>query len=214
MRWTGPEVYDRRMTASQEARAAATPQQSGPAPSSPPKEEESATGPEPSATNPVQEPGLTPALQRELMLVLQDFSTESSRYADTVRRAHGLGHSDVHALAEVMTGHRTDSPLRAGDIARRLVISASAVTAVIDRLVTRGHLERASDPTDRREVVLHPTPSAARTGKAMFAAMERELAAEFAQWTSEEMDVLRRRVPQLTDAIRRAQAAATDSRPQ
>lgn len=139
------------------------------------------------------------------MLALQDFTTESSRYADGVRRSYGLAHSDVHALAEVMAGQRRGLPLRAGDIARRLVISASAATAVIDRLVNRGHLVRHHDHKDRREVVLNATPSAAATGKAMFAALERELGDELAGWSAEEIEVLRRRMPELTEAVRRAQ---------
>ncbi|NKE08742.1 MULTISPECIES: MarR family winged helix-turn-helix transcriptional regulator [Kocuria] len=148
---------------------------------------------------------LPSGLHRELMLSLQDFTTESSRYADSVRRAYGLGHSDVHALSEVMAGQRHGSLLRAGDIARRLVISASAATAVIDRLVKRGHLVRQQDARDRREVVLKATPTAAATGKAMFSALEQELGAELATWSEAEISVLRRRMPQLTEAVRRAQ---------
>lgn len=152
---------------------------------------------------------LDPASKRELMLMLQDFTTESTRYAEGVRRLHRLGHSDVHALAEIMRGQREGAPLRAGDVARRLVISASAATAVIDRLVKHGHVVRVMDSGDRREVVLNATASAAATGKAMFTAMDNELAGEFAQWDPEEIEMLRHRLPQLTEAIRRAQAAAS-----
>lgn len=147
-------------------------------------------------------------IHRDLMLILQDFATESARYADSFRRAHGLAHSDVQALAAVMAGDRTGIPLRAGDIARRLVISASAATAVIDRLVTRGHLTRRTDSRDRREVVLSATPSARATGKAMFAALERELSQEFATWPDHEVELFRRRLPELTEAVRRAQKSA------
>lgn len=141
----------------------------------------------------------------DLMLILQNFTIESSRYADTARKAYGLAHSDVNALTEVMQGQRRGAPLRAGDVARRLVISASAATAVIDRLANRGHLERQSDTGDRREVLLGATPSAAATGRAMFTPMVDELLREFESWDDAELDVLRRRIPELTAAIQRAQ---------
>lgn len=162
----------------------------------------------PQATSLTDRGPLAAGLHREIMLSLQEFTTESSRYADGARRAYGLGHSDVHALSEVMSGQRHGSLLRAGDIARRLVISASAATAVIDRLVKRGHLMSEQDARDRREVVLKATPTAAATGKAMFSALERELAGELATWSDAEIAVLRHRMPQLTEAVRRAQDVA------
>lgn len=176
-------------------------------------------GPTPSASTPPSESTTASGGQvsvsaeagRDLLLLLQSFATESSRYADSIRKHYGLAHNDVHAITEVMQGQRRGTPLRAGDIARRLVISASAATAVIDRLVHRGHLERQSDADDRREVVLAATSSAAATGRAMFLPMVEELMAEIETWEDNERNVLRRRIPELTEAIVRAQGRTPPS---
>jgi DNA-binding MarR family transcriptional regulator len=140
----------------------------------------------------------------DVLFLLQLFSTEAERYADQVRRGFGLAHKDVHALNEVMQANRAGRPVRAGDIARRLVLSGSATTTVIKRLVAAGHLVRAVDPHDRREVSLHATEHAYRSGRQMFAAMTEELMAVLDDCTDEELEVLRRRLPQLTDAVGRA----------
>lgn len=45
-------------------------------------------------------------------------------------------------------------------LADSLGMSTAAITAVTDRLVARELLNRVSNPTDRRSVVLEPTPAA------------------------------------------------------
>lgn len=140
----------------------------------------------------------------DVLFLLQQFSTEAERYADQVRRRFGLAHKDVHALNEVMQANRAGRPVRAGDIARRLVLSGSATTSVIKRLVAAGHLVRAVDPRDRREISLQATEHAYHSGRRMFSAMAEEVLAVLDDCTDEEIDVLRRRLPQLTEAVRRA----------
>jgi DNA-binding MarR family transcriptional regulator len=151
----------------------------------------------------------------DVLFLLQLFSTEAERYADQVRRRFGLAHKDVHALNEVMQANREGRPVRAGDIARRLVLSGSATTTVIKRLVAAGHLVRAVDPHDRRELSLRATEHAYRSGRRMFAAMTEEVLAVLDDCTDEEVEVLRRRLPQLTEAVRRAgRRAAEDTSPE
>ena len=140
----------------------------------------------------------------DVLFLLQHFSTEAERYADRVRRCFGLAHKDVHALNEIMQANRAGRSVRAGDVARRLVLSGSATTTVIKRLVAAGHLVRAVDPHDRREVSLQATELAYRSGREMFAPLTEEVMDVLDDCTDEEIEVLRRRLPQLTEAVRRA----------
>ncbi len=159
------------------------------------------------------DPAGPPARGFDILFLLQHFSTEAERYADQVRRGFGLAHKDVHALNEVIQANREGRPVRAGDIARRLVLSGSATTTVIKRLVASGHLVRAVDPRDRREADLRATEDAHRAGRAMFRAMSEELLAVLDGCTDEEIEVLRRRIPELTEAVRRAGRRAGESGP-
>ncbi|MUN64379.1 MarR family transcriptional regulator [Kocuria sediminis] len=149
----------------------------------------------------------------DVLFLLQHFSTEAERYADQVRRRYGLAHKDVHALNEVMQANREGRPVRAGDIARRLVLSGSATTTVIKRLVSAGHIVRSIDPRDRREVSLRATEHAYRAGREMFAPMTEEVLAVLEDCGDDEIEVLRRRLPQLTDAVRRAGRRAAEGGP-
>jgi len=49
-----------------------------------------------------------------------------------------------------------------GEIAAALSCSMPAASELVDRLVDAGHLVRASDPADRRRVLIAPTPAAQR----------------------------------------------------
>ncbi|GAA3985963.1 hypothetical protein GCM10023085_80090 [Actinomadura viridis] len=52
--------------------------------------------------------------------------------------------------------------LRAGELAKRLLIAPATVTSVVDTLERNGHVERRRDPADRRAVVVHLTDSGRR----------------------------------------------------
>jgi DNA-binding MarR family transcriptional regulator len=51
-----------------------------------------------------------------------------------------------------------------GDIAAALAISMPAASELVDRLVDAGHVLRASDPSDRRRVLIVATPESQRIG--------------------------------------------------
>lgn len=54
------------------------------------------------------------------------------------------------------------APAKASDVARRLGVSAAGATDAIDRLEARRLVRRVPDPTDRRVVLIRPTPGGER----------------------------------------------------
>jgi DNA-binding MarR family transcriptional regulator len=50
-------------------------------------------------------------------------------------------------------------PLSPSDIARRLGVTTAAATVIVDRLTAVGHVSREPHPTDRRGVMVVPTPA-------------------------------------------------------
>jgi DNA-binding MarR family transcriptional regulator len=46
------------------------------------------------------------------------------------------------------------------ELAHRIDVTTGAVTALVDRLTERGHLERRPHPSDRRRLLVHVTPHA------------------------------------------------------
>ncbi|MHB8393968.1 MAG: MarR family winged helix-turn-helix transcriptional regulator [Candidatus Dormibacteria bacterium] len=92
----------------------------------------------------------------------------SRRVKETV--ANELGRHAMHLSAAVtsMTPHQREAvlmlaqegPLPMGELARRLLITPSSATELVDRLVDRALVERIPDPSDRRTVVIQLTPFA------------------------------------------------------
>lgn len=50
-----------------------------------------------------------------------------------------------------------EGPMTSADLSRRVFVSASTITGIIDRLERSGLVERKRDDSDRRRVLLHPT---------------------------------------------------------
>ena len=137
----------------------------------------------------------------ELLFLLQKFTNEADRYAETVRRQHGLARNDIHALNAVVEAERTGTTTTPGALRERLVLSSAAMTAVIDRLEASGHLQRQHSREDRRQVELATTPSARETGREMFDPMVKHMLPILAEYTPEQLALVSGLVVRLTQAI-------------
>jgi DNA-binding MarR family transcriptional regulator len=69
--------------------------------------------------------------------------------------AFGLTPAQVKVLLQLGTRHQ----MTVGEIASALDCSMPAASELVDRLVDAGHLVRASDPADRRRVLIAATPA-------------------------------------------------------
>jgi DNA-binding MarR family transcriptional regulator len=74
--------------------------------------------------------------------------------------AFGLTPAQVKVLLQLGTRQQ----MTVGEIATALSCSMPAASELVDRLVDAGHLVRASDPADRRRVLIAPTPASRQIG--------------------------------------------------
>jgi len=77
-----------------------------------------------------------------------------------------------------------------GQIAEQLQVTQPTATGVIDRLVERGLVERASDPSDRRKVRVKLTETGRRQVTSMRCAGAEIAQSAFDQLTQEQRDAL------------------------
>ncbi len=101
-------------------------------------------------------------------------------------RAHGLGDTDVRALVALLDLERAARPATPGALAAEVGLSSAACTALVDRLVAAGLVERAPDPDDRRRVRLLVTGSAKSLGEDFFAGLVGPFRAAAAALSTEE----------------------------
>jgi DNA-binding MarR family transcriptional regulator len=83
----------------------------------------------------------------------------------------GINRTDARCL-DIL---EQDGPMSAGDLAQASRLTTGAITAVIDRLERAGYARRVPDPSDRRRVVVEPTPKAFETANELMAEPMRRL---------------------------------------
>lgn len=86
-------------------------------------------------------------LLREILDVTDEFEAHLGRELT-------VNPTDLQAMEHLIS----NGPLSPTELARRLGISTAAVTAVVDRLVAVEHVRRTQHPTDRRGVLVVPSP--------------------------------------------------------
>src|SRR6266567_5396061 len=59
---------------------------------------------------------------------------------------------------ECCSALQDDGPMTAGELAKRCGITTGGMTGLIDRLVNTGCVQRKTDPTDRRRVIVSYNP--------------------------------------------------------
>ena len=107
----------------------------------------------------IAETGEAPAdrneMQREIAKCLFRIGTRVSRWNTARGRVPEMGDSADLSLSQLAClyhlRHGVDAP---SDLARVLLVTPTAVTALVDRLEKRGYVVRVHDPQDRRRVRL------------------------------------------------------------
>lgn len=97
-------------------------------------------------------------------------------------------------------------PLGQGAVGRKLFVSGSNVTTVVDNLERRGLVRRQRDARDRRNVVLHLTPRGRRLIAGLFPGHVTAIVREFSVLTAAEQATLGRLCKKL--GLGRAAASA------
>ncbi|CAN5446528.1 hypothetical protein BH11ACT7_BH11ACT7_22180 [soil metagenome] len=81
-------------------------------------------------------------------------SAESEQIGRSFAGLHHLTASDFRALVHIMVADDAGIPLTAGELRTRMGLSGAAITYLVERMITSGHIRRESDPADRRKVIL------------------------------------------------------------
>jgi DNA-binding MarR family transcriptional regulator len=84
---------------------------------------------------------------------VREHSSAATRYATALARRMGMGTSELAALERLQAA----GPMTPGRLGERLSMSPAAVTALVDRLEVRGHVERTPNPEDRRSALVRET---------------------------------------------------------
>jgi DNA-binding MarR family transcriptional regulator len=102
-----------------------------------------------------------------------------------------------HAAAPLIGVNQTDliclnvlfrrGPMTAGQLSGVVGLTSGATTTVIDRLERAGYVRRASDPSDRRKVLVEPSREAARHAFGLFDGLLEQVAALAEDYSAEQL---------------------------
>lgn len=108
---------------------------------------------------------MTPRADSLTVEVVELIGTVVARYYEEYEHA-AAEHSLTGAQARVLSLLSAE-PLPMRKVAERLKCEPSNITGIVDRLETRGLVERRPDPADRRVKLAAPTDEGARTAEAL-----------------------------------------------
>ena len=94
---------------------------------------------------------------REINLALRRVLQAGREMQGALARRLGVRVTDVQAVDQVVS---SPDPLGPVELGNRLGMRSASATALVDRMVAAGHLERTPDPRDRRRVALRATDHA------------------------------------------------------
>lgn len=104
----------------------------------------------------------------------------------TIADKFGLHTTDLEVLDHIFLRERVP----AGELAVATGLSTGSVTALIDRLVAAGYVERRPDPTDRRRVLVEVRPEAIAPIKAVYENMSKQMLSLWEQYSSRDLTAI------------------------
>jgi DNA-binding MarR family transcriptional regulator len=92
----------------------------------------------------------------------------SDRLGRIFARTNGVTNNELLALRHVIVSEHEGRPLSSGELGRRLDLSSSATTYLVDHLMAAGHVRRDEDQADRRRVILRYSEHGRSVAEAFF----------------------------------------------
>lgn len=126
-------------------------------------------------------------LERDFAADLAAVTDASHQLEHRFGTAEQLHPNDFRALTAIYVAENADRPLTPSDLAGALMLSSGAITYLVERLVSSGHVRRDAHPSDRRKVVLRYADHGRAVASGFFGPLSRHTHAHLAGHTDEEI---------------------------
>lgn len=96
----------------------------------------------------------------DVLNALRDYRASETAMRRRTRDSMAMGETDLLALRYLLEAETAGKQVRPKELAGRLGMTSASMTALVDRMVASGYITREPHPSDRRAIILRPTPGA------------------------------------------------------
>ncbi|KAF0956701.1 MULTISPECIES: MarR family winged helix-turn-helix transcriptional regulator [Mycobacteriales] len=137
----------------------------------------------------------------DLVHRLRSLTVELDVFGAGFAARNGLHATDVRALIALLDRDRAGAVASPGWLAGHLGLNSASTTALIDRLESKGLVDRRRDDSDRRRVALHVTDAAQEMGWTFFGPLIDQVIAVADGFSDDELTTIRTFLDQVTAAV-------------
>lgn len=142
------------------------------------------------------------ALEEQISADVRALTAESEQIGRTFAVQNDLGANDFRALLHIMVAESAGAPLTAGELRKLLGTSGAAITYLVERMISSGHLRRDTDPADRRKVILRYDDKGLAVGREFFSPLAQLSTEALAELPDADLAAAHRVFVALTGAMR------------
>jgi MarR family transcriptional regulator, organic hydroperoxide resistance regulator len=149
--------------------------------------------------------GATERIRLEMLIAAdaRALATESDQLGRVFAAAHAVHPSDFRALLHILVAENRGTPLTSGELRHKMGLSAAAITYLVERMINSGHIQRDSDPSDRRKVILRYAGNDGDIAEAFFTPLAAHTYAAMAELPDDDLTAGHRVLTALIVATRR-----------
>lgn len=136
----------------------------------------------------------------DLLNALRDYRSSEAAMRRRTRTSMGMGETDLLALRYLLEAEHQGRSVSPKELAAWLGVTSASMTALIDRLVASGNVRREPHPSDRRALILRPTPGSDQEVRSTLGGMHARMIDVARSFDAEETKVI-------IDFLRRMQSA-------
>lgn len=164
---------------------------------------------EPEPTQPQEQPAAAPRPDSDVLEALQVYRAAEAAMRRRTGAAMGIGDNDLLALRLILDNTAAGRPTAAKDVSAYLGVSSASTSALIDRLVRGGFVERRQSLVDKRSTELVPTTAALGDTGPLLAAAQEQIAAATAELSPDEAATVTRFLMKMRETVDRISTRST-----
>jgi len=117
---------------------------------------------------------------------IRKMGAQSVITSQTMTERFGLHTTDLKVLDLIFLREQTS----AGELANATGLTSGSVTALIDRLVKAGYVDRHADPGDRRRVIVRIRRDAIAPIEAAYASMQTRMVELWSTYSAQDLEII------------------------